>query len=793
MTVSHALQHAHLLPPPYLQDYVIAQEHFSAVAFLLDLTSGKMKPHAIGPAFAASEEESSQREAAEVEPLGEAVLEREPVGTIGDEATDRILLLVPTSAALEMLSAAKPDALGIPDAVGTLGRILGFEKRQCVLAVDEDGVRRCVNDGNLDSFFCVLPLDGCSSGALCENLCRAFFEACHCNTMGSTLRPVLLVVANMAIVAEAQVALARRAVDDCVAAYTAEAVGHENGLEDALPEGGFGDAFRPPHVVFVLHLAAEQLAFRPIYHTTSCDWQAVYVDDWGLSTNDSGTLYEDKLGSEQDDGNDAIDETPWTRMLFGVSDDKSQKAARIAFNRKLEESIFIALQRCKFPRSPGLKVPPEVVASRPAYEHGPPDKASAFIRDELTKRPYIFECLLNAFAVVWDEEILRIRDALGARVVHTSIVSRVKHAAKWLLTDFCSVFIAKHLSADWGLEAILAISPLEGLLEEDKIEVKATQDLISSILIGAAQVHREKLDTSTSHASSTFLTVRCDIPCAPHTPLFVSLIGLMRGLRAVVAASVGSEEMEKGSAVRGRAVAESVRWQEIAQLQEWAFLSKATSAIMSSNILQRSFVNDMVVHALQQFDASVADLCVYEEAMAAVITQLEVDGCCVLDIAGHHESGTEDLGLGEGLAIGAALLEDDFAETHSYPVLKLGPSALVLHEETLRAAATSIKPALRAYAAAAAVLKATGRLVPTAAVLVRSLREHDPAALASPEDLQATLFNAALELIWDGTKAVSMFVHCIQYLAQGFLVLFLAWCPSLNLICARLHGCHRCF
>jgi hypothetical protein len=37
--------------------------------------------------------------------------------------------------------------------------------------------------------------------------------------------------------------------------------------------------FVAPHVVFVLHLPAEQLAFRPVYHTTSCDWQggALYL------------------------------------------------------------------------------------------------------------------------------------------------------------------------------------------------------------------------------------------------------------------------------------------------------------------------------------------------------------------------------------------------------------------------------------------------------------------------------------------------------------------------------------
>ena len=100
---------------------------------------------------------------------------------------------------------------------------------------------------------------------------------------------MLVVVANMAIVAEAQVALARRAVDSCAAnggevaqvgddAMFVGGEGSQGEGEGGVSGGGAGVAvesgtFFPPHVVFVLHLAAEQLAFRPVYHTTSCDWQ----------------------------------------------------------------------------------------------------------------------------------------------------------------------------------------------------------------------------------------------------------------------------------------------------------------------------------------------------------------------------------------------------------------------------------------------------------------------------------------------------------------------------------------
>jgi hypothetical protein len=39
------------------------------------------------------------------------------------------------------------------------------------------------------------------------------------------------------------------------------------------------------------------MAFGPVYPATSCDWQAVYVDDWGLDTR----------GGDGDDGDDGDD------------------------------------------------------------------------------------------------------------------------------------------------------------------------------------------------------------------------------------------------------------------------------------------------------------------------------------------------------------------------------------------------------------------------------------------------------------------------------------------------------
>jgi hypothetical protein len=131
-------------------------------------------------------------------------------------------------------------------------------------------------------------------------------------------------------------------------------------------------------------------------------------------------------GSAREEEDEAMDPTPWLRMLFGVLDADTQEAAKRAFKGTVKDKVRVALRRCRFPRDLGRMVPPDVVAAKSAYAPGSPGNASEFVFDELSKRPYIFDSLVSAFAVVWDEEILRIGAVLRSKIVHTSIVARVK-------------------------------------------------------------------------------------------------------------------------------------------------------------------------------------------------------------------------------------------------------------------------------------------------------------------------------------------------------------------------------
>jgi hypothetical protein len=149
------------------------------------------------------------------------------------------------------------------------------------------------------------------------------------------------------------------------------------------------------------------------------------VDDFGLGVHKGGLgPISDKVSREEED--EAMDPTPWLRMLFGVLDADTQEAAKRAFKGTVKDKVRVALRRCRFPRGPGCVVPPDVVAAKSAYAPGPLSDASEFVFNELSKRPYIFESLVSAFAVVWDEEILRIGDTLRAKAVHSNIVSTVK-------------------------------------------------------------------------------------------------------------------------------------------------------------------------------------------------------------------------------------------------------------------------------------------------------------------------------------------------------------------------------
>jgi hypothetical protein len=111
----------------------------------------------------------------------------------------------------------------------------------------------------------------------------------------------------MAIVSNVQVSFARRCVDslvsdmntfipddisfrenDDVSVYSAD--------DDNISQNNNVGALNP-HVVFLLHLGQE-IAFRPIYTTSCFEWQAIFVDDWGLGVNDKAENDED--GADKD-------------------------------------------------------------------------------------------------------------------------------------------------------------------------------------------------------------------------------------------------------------------------------------------------------------------------------------------------------------------------------------------------------------------------------------------------------------------------------------------------------------
>jgi hypothetical protein len=235
---------------------------------------------------------------------------------------------------------------------------------------------------------------------------------------------LLLVLANMSIVALTQVSFARRCVDGLIAhalelqqrdaskaaaqAYEVPAEGDDLAPPPMVPlareDSGNGRlrvpqrAPRSPHIVFLLHKSQDQMRLSPVYHTTSCDWTAVYVDDWGLEARTNG---------DDDDGDESIDPTPWLRMLFGIKDETTAAAAQAAFRERVEGKLDLALQKCKFPRDRmrQSETLPQLKHAAQAYSRGSPVTASQFVRHKLVERPYIYDALVTAFGLVWSDEV----------------------------------------------------------------------------------------------------------------------------------------------------------------------------------------------------------------------------------------------------------------------------------------------------------------------------------------------------------------------------------------------------
>ncbi len=77
--------------------------------------------------------------------------------------------------------------------------------------------------------------------------------------------------------------------------------------------------------MFVLHRAAETIAFRKIINTTSCDWHFVFVDDWGLSL----------IGDVEEKRSRDIEFAPIARSLFSVGGSLFKEEARVVFKGRV--------------------------------------------------------------------------------------------------------------------------------------------------------------------------------------------------------------------------------------------------------------------------------------------------------------------------------------------------------------------------------------------------------------------------------------------------------------------------
>ena len=344
------------------------------------------------------------------------------------------MLLCPTTASLERLRDAR-----------VVGAACGYAPDRCFSAVSDDLVipRLPANvKAATRAHLVVLPLDSCTSGPGARFRIDAFFgaipqastaaatwggneaipqaaDAAAAAADASLRRPVLVVVANMATTHPEQVSFVRRYIDECL-----EAAALPDDSSSAVDEGGaatgaLGPLAIQPQVVLLLHLSAEQLTFRPIYHATAVGWSAVYADAWGewagqpaqRRSIESGGVSESKGNDNAQAASEIVtlaregeDALPWVRMLFGLGTNVSVEAVRATFSGRVREALRAAIGACCFPRLvEGRRkvVPPGLTASLRAYSPGStPSQAQAWVRGMLEERSYIEAALVDAFAQV---------------------------------------------------------------------------------------------------------------------------------------------------------------------------------------------------------------------------------------------------------------------------------------------------------------------------------------------------------------------------------------------------------
>lgn len=396
------------------------QQHFSGARFLQDLTRGWLQAQAPVTPSAGSESYLSH-----VWPMGAAAT-----------TPDRIMLLCPTTASLERLRDAR-----------VVGTACGYAPDRCFSAVSDDLVIPSLPadvKAATRAHLVVLPLDSCTSGPGARSRIDAFFGAIPAASTAaatwggndatplaaaaaaaadaSLRRPVFIVVANMATTHPEQVSFVRRYIDERLEAAAllddGSAAADDGGTVPGSL-GSLGPLAIQPQVVLLLHLSAEQLTFRPIYHATAVGWSAVYADAWGewaaqRRSVESGGVSESKgndAAAEAASEVDALareegeeDALPWVRMLFGLGTNMSVEAVRATFSGRVREALRAAIGACCFPRlAEGRRrvVPPGLTASLRAYSPGStPSQAQAWVRGMLEERSYIEAALVDAFAQV---------------------------------------------------------------------------------------------------------------------------------------------------------------------------------------------------------------------------------------------------------------------------------------------------------------------------------------------------------------------------------------------------------
>ena len=522
------------LPARYIREYVQKQEHFSAANQVRSLIASRAAASAAGPNAQFGEPASRK-----VIIMTRTCTEIASLARNGAEAARTLRVdVILFSATQAFTSSSTGRALGGTRRATTAtryfaycGQVEGTENDVGVsssgggsaILSEGGGATAAVDSASVDPrghkrpCVALVALSACRTTAVCEGTIDRFFAlaARHGTASAPGMTPApstLIVCADMSIVTQSQVNVARFAADRGLAALVANGTHHT-----ALPL-----------VIFLIHSPAELLAIASAYQPLALGgWDVSFTDAFGA---DGGMG--SKTGSRT-----LMSPRVVVALAYGLKTPLDVDSVRSVFKEHADARLEDALRRLTYPQArmtDAQMALAGVTKSLSAYSKDAKEpRGFAWVQSLLHKSPYVTDALMVSFRALYEQLLERIFNSACQKLSRgeavRGLLAVTRDGQRWAFSDYMKV-ASRTLVNQWALES-LALLPSSGFDPAQAVgnNPHALAALTVDVIAAARPLKPENLlDIETADDLSASNAVICKAPFAPRTPLFFALHDTLR-------------------------------------------------------------------------------------------------------------------------------------------------------------------------------------------------------------------------------------------------------------------------